>query len=116
MFNALAMEFELMILYAIICVANIITGLHYNINVKKLNFDWTKLINGVIKAFVIGFGTILGTIPIAMTPHILSDLGIELDYSTEVSTIIIFTIIANGIFYYSKSFIGNLKNIYKGGN
>jgi len=116
MFDTLAMEFELMILYCLIVVANTITGLQYNISIKKLKFDIEKLGSGLLKALVIGVGIILGSIPILMTPHILRDLGIELAYSQELSTITVFTIIANGIFYYCTSFIGNLKNIFKGEN
>jgi len=114
MFNLIVMVLELMILYVVIVLANTITGMHYNINVKELKLDWNKLGNGILKALVIGFGTILGTIPIVMLPHILKDLGIQIESINEISVLIVFTIIATGIFYYSKSFIGNLKKIYKG--
>ncbi len=115
MFDTLAIILELMVLFAIIVIANIITGTYNNVNVKNLKFDWSKLLNGLIKAVVIGFGTILGTIPIAMLPHLVNDLGIQIEYINEISVAIVFSIIAGGIFYYSKSFIKNLKNIYKGG-
>ena len=36
---------------AIIC--NILCGIYYNINIKEANFDWYKLVNGVLKAIVI---------------------------------------------------------------
>ena len=36
---------------AIIC--NILCGIYYNINIKDANFDWYKLVNGVLKAIVI---------------------------------------------------------------
>lgn len=36
-------------------VSNILLGMYYNINVKKFKFDIIKLLNGLVKAFIIVF-------------------------------------------------------------
>ena len=40
-------------LLAVAIICNILCGVYYNINIKEANFDWYKLINGVLKAIVI---------------------------------------------------------------
>lgn len=40
-------------LLAVAIICNILCGIYYNINIKEANFDWYKLVNGVIKAIVI---------------------------------------------------------------
>ena len=40
-------------LLAIAIICNILCGIYYNINIKDANFDWYKLVNGVLKAIVI---------------------------------------------------------------
>ena len=40
-------------LLAVAIICNILCGIYYNINIKDANFDWYKLINGVLKAIVI---------------------------------------------------------------
>ena len=40
-------------LLAVAIICNILCGIYYNINIKEANFDWYKLVNGVLKAIVI---------------------------------------------------------------
>lgn len=40
-------------LLAVVIICNILCGIYYNINIKEANFDWYKLVNGVLKAIVI---------------------------------------------------------------
>ena len=40
-------------LLAVAIICNILCGIYYNINIKETNFDWYKLVNGVLKAIVI---------------------------------------------------------------
>ena len=40
-------------LLAVAIICNILCGIYYNINIKDANFDWYKLVNGVLKAIVI---------------------------------------------------------------
>lgn len=40
-------------LLAVAIICNILCGVYYNINIKEANFDWYKLVNGVLKAIVI---------------------------------------------------------------
>ena len=34
-------------------ICNILVGLFYSINIKNIKFDWTILVNGIIKAIII---------------------------------------------------------------
>ena len=36
---------------AVIC--NILCGIYYSINIKKISFDWNKLFNGIMKAIIV---------------------------------------------------------------
>ena len=40
-------------LLAVAIICNILCGIYYNINIKDANFDWYKLVNGMLKAIVI---------------------------------------------------------------
>ena len=40
-------------LLAVAIICNILCGIYYNINIKEANFDWYKLVNGVLKAIVV---------------------------------------------------------------
>lgn len=40
-------------LLAVAIICNILCGIYYNINIKEANFDWYKLVNGMLKAIVI---------------------------------------------------------------
>ena len=40
-------------LLAVAIICNILCGIYYNINIKDANFDWYKLVNGVLKAIII---------------------------------------------------------------
>jgi ethanolamine transporter EutH len=40
------------LLIAVVC--NILCGAYYNVSVKDIKFDWIKLLNGVIKALIVG--------------------------------------------------------------
>ena len=48
---------EILTQLGLLCVAvicNILCGVYYNVNVKDLGFDWYKLMNGALKACIIG--------------------------------------------------------------
>lgn len=39
---------------AIVVLCNILCGTYYNVNIKDIKFNWIKLLNGVIKALIVG--------------------------------------------------------------
>lgn len=41
-------------LLCVTVICNILCGVYYNVNIKALSFDWYKLVNGVLKACIIG--------------------------------------------------------------
>lgn len=46
--------FRILGILVIAVVCNILCGLYYNVNVKKMSFDKIKLSNGIIKAGIVG--------------------------------------------------------------
>ena len=112
--EALSLEFKLILLYLLLVLANMMTGIHCNINIHKIKFNKKKFYDGILKALVIVIGILLGTSAIACFPLILSDLNIEVPYIDEITTLSIFAILISGIGYYAKSFINNLRKIFKG--
>ena len=75
-------------LLAVAIICNILCGIYYNINIKEANFDWYKLVNGVLKAIVIsvvaiGMAFVFDKMPdlaeaIGVTPMIVMNSAIIL--------------------------------------
>ena len=113
MVEVITMAMKMLIIYLLLGVANIGTGMHYNINIKNLKFDWHKLISGVLKLLIIGLSILLGTVCISMLPAIFNEAGIEVSNIDDITTKIVFGIVAGGIATYALKFIENLRKIFK---
>jgi len=111
--ETLSLELKLLVLYIMMFIADLLTGIYHSMGVKKLNFSFKKIFVSIIEAFIIGLGIIIGTTVIALCPHLIDDLGIIIPGIEEISTYTVFNVIALGIFYYAKSFISNLNSIFK---
>ena len=112
MFDTVAMIIEMLVMYTFLGLANIGTGMYYNINIKRMKFDGDKLLNGFLKIFVIGISILLGTVCIAMLPHIFRDAGIEISNMNDITTKVVFCIVGTGIVTYATKFIDNLRKIF----
>ena len=68
-FNALG-------ILAIAVLCNILCGAYYNININNMKFDWTKLLNGVIKALIIGIIAVGMSYVFTQMPELTEAIGI----------------------------------------
>lgn len=68
---------ELLLLLGIAVSSNILCGLYLSIGVKKITFDKTKLINGIIKALCVSFAFIGLAYIINEVPNLSEAIGIE---------------------------------------
>lgn len=68
---------ELLLLLGIAVSSNILCGLYLSIGVKKITFDKTKLINGIIKALCVSFAFIGLAYIINEVPSLSEAIGVE---------------------------------------
>ena len=68
-FNALG-------ILAIVVVCNILCGIYYNVNIKNMKFDWTKLLNGIIKAVIVGVIAVGMSFVFTEMPELTEAIGI----------------------------------------
>lgn len=62
------------LLIAVIC--NILCGAYYNVSVKDIKFDWIKLLNGVIKALIVGIIAVGMSYVFGQMPELTEAIGI----------------------------------------
>ena len=84
----------------LLVVVNIVLGMVYTINLKKLNFDLYKLLNGVVKGLAIGFAFISLNFVWMQFPSMQESFGVAPT-----------TIISVGIAYYFGKCVVQLKNM-----
>lgn len=62
------------LLVAVVC--NILCGAYYNVSVKDIKFDWIKLLNGVIKALIVGIIAVGMSYVFGQMPELTEAIGI----------------------------------------
>lgn len=62
------------LLIAVVC--NILCGAYYNVSVKDIKFDWIKLLNGVIKALIVGIIAVGMSYVFGQMPELTEAIGI----------------------------------------
>jgi hypothetical protein len=62
------------LLIAVVC--NILCGAYYNVSVKDIKFDWIKLLNGVIKALIVGIIAVGMSYVFSQMPELTEAIGI----------------------------------------
>lgn len=62
------------LLMAVVC--NILCGAYYNVSVKDIKFDWIKLLNGVIKALIVGIIAVGMSYVFGQMPELTEAIGI----------------------------------------
>lgn len=68
-FNALG-------ILAIVVMCNILCGIYYNVNVKNMKFDLTKLLNGIVKAVIVGIIAVSMSFVFTEMPELTEAIGI----------------------------------------
>ena len=68
--------FKALGILAIVVMCNILCGIYYNVNVKNIKFDWIKLLNGVIKALIVGIIAVGMSYVFGQMPELTEAIGI----------------------------------------
>lgn len=68
---------QLLGLLGLAVISNILGGMYVNVNIKNFNFDWQKLVNGVIKAVIISFMFISLAYILEQIPDLEAVLGMQ---------------------------------------
>ena len=83
-------------LLAVAIICNILCGIYYNINIKDANFDWYKLVNGVLKAIVISVVAIGMAFVFENKPELSEAVGVTPNFVINSAIIL----------YVSKALVG----------
>ena len=68
--------FKALGILAIVVLCNILCGTYYNVNIKNMRFDWTKLLNGIIKAVIVGVIAVGMSFVFTEMPELTEAIGI----------------------------------------
>lgn len=68
---------ELLLLLGLAVVGNILGGVYININLNKVEFDWKKLVSGIIKALCVSAMFLILALIIEKLPNLAESLGVE---------------------------------------
>lgn len=68
---------KLIVVLAVLALANIVGGVVNNVKLKQFSFSWKKLLNGVIQFLGIGFMFVALAYCIETIPEIGNALGVE---------------------------------------
>ena len=68
--------FKALGILSIVVLCNILCGTYYNVNIKNMKFDWTKLLNGIIKAVIVGVIAVGMSFVFTEMPELTEAIGI----------------------------------------
>ena len=68
--------FKALGILSIVVLCNILCGTYYNVNIKNMKFDWTKLLNGIIKAVIVGAIAVGMSFVFTEMPELTEAIGI----------------------------------------
>lgn len=98
---------KLIVVLAILALANIVGGVVNNVKLKQFSFSWKKLLNGVIQFLGIGFMFVALAYCIETIPEIENALGVQ----PKTMILAAITIYAKKIFEQLNDFINLKKEI-----
>lgn len=81
--------FDLLLLLGLSVIGNILGGIYVNINLSKIEFDWKKLLTGLIKAICVCFMFLILAFIVESIPNVTDTIGVE-PKALIVSAIIIY--------------------------
>ena len=102
-----------MALLAIAYLSNICFSLYYNIKISKESFDYSKLLNGVLKLIALCAGIATLAFVITLLPVYLTNIGIpiEEEFSSTFSVIAIIGLFVQSIYKYVRESYETLTQI-----
>ena len=102
-----------MALLAIAYLSNICFSLYYNIRISKESFDYSKLLNGILKLIALCVGIATLAFVITLLPVYLTNIGIpiEEEFSSTFSVIAIIGLFVQSIYKYVRESYETLTQI-----
>lgn len=101
-------------IFAVCWLANFCVSLYKNIAIDKDNFEWKRMLNGIVKCVVVVIGTALLTIGIVCIFQYLAFCGIAIPSSlTGIDVLTVVVIYASASIYYIKQTITTLMSCFK---
>lgn len=92
---------DLLILLGLSVIGNILGGIYVNINLNKIEFDWKKLVTGLIKAICVSSMFLILSLIVERMPNVTESIGIEPK-----------TLIVSAIIIYATKIVGHLMKIF----
>lgn len=92
---------DLLILLGLAVIGNILGGVYVNINLNKIEFDWKKLVTGLIKAICVSSMFLILALIVERMPNITESIGIEPK-----------VLIISAIAIYASKIVGHLMKIF----
>ena len=83
-------------LLAVAVICNILCGVYYNVNIKSFDFDWYKLMNGVLKACIVGAIALGMATVFQYMPELAESVGVTPEFVINISIVL----------YASKTMVG----------
>lgn len=78
-----------LIILGLLILANILLGTFYNVNIKKFKFDFVKMLNGIIKAFIVVFSFCVLYYAFYQLPELTEAIGCD-PYFVMIGAIVIY--------------------------
>lgn len=75
-------------LLGIAVVCNVLCGTYYNVNVKDLNFDRIKMINGIVKAIIIGAIAVGMSTVFMHMPELADTIGVTPEFVINAAVVL----------------------------
>lgn len=92
---------DLLILLGLSVIGNILGGVYVNINLNKIEFDWKKLVTGLIKAACVTSMFLILALVVENMPSVTESIGVEPK-----------ALIVGAIAIYSTKIVGHLTTIF----
>lgn len=108
--------YKILLIFWLSMLSNTIFGIYYNVGVKKLKFNWKKILNTLLKAFVFTAGLTALSLVFQFLPNILLELDISLDKEIleRYNIISIIFVLKDGTINYIAQSFDKYKKIVKG--
>lgn len=91
----------LLLLLGLAVVGNIMGGIYININLNNVEFDWKKLVTGLIKALCVTTMFLVLSIIVMQIPSVTESIGVEPK-----------ALIVGAIIIYASKIVGHLTTIF----
>lgn len=92
---------DLLVLLGLSVIGNILGGVYVNVNLNKIEFDWKKLVTGLIKAACVTSMFLILALIVEKMPSVTESIGVEPK-----------ALIVGAIAIYATKIVGHLTSIF----